>query len=343
VWVLILAGGVGSRFWPMSRPDRPKQLLPLASGQPLILDAVDRARALVPDDRIRILAGPHMSQQMREVLPDLPGTAYMREPQARGTCPALAWAAAEIARGDPGAVLVSLHADHMIRPVDEFRRSVGAAVRLACDESLLVTLGVTPDRVETGYGHIQPGDPIDIGPGIAAFRVRAFHEKPDAESARALMASGSLWNTGIFVWRATLFLEEIESHAPEVAEHLGRLEHGGAEAFFEAVPACVVDRAVLERSSRVGCVRATFSWDDVGTWEALARARRGDADGNVVEGAECRVVDGHGNIVFAEEGRLVLFGTDDLVVVRAGDTTLVTSRARAGDLKALLSELGETS
>jgi mannose-1-phosphate guanylyltransferase len=341
VWAVILAGGIGSRFWPMSTPERPKQLLPLISGRPLIWDTLERARALTSDDRIRILAGSRVTEQIRRVLPDLPEQSYLVEPRARGTCPALAWAASEIQRLDPGAVMVSLHADHLVRPQPEFRRTIDAAARLALGESLLVTLGVAPDRVETGFGHVRLGEAIECAPGIEAFRVAGFHEKPDAESARAYMTEGCLWNTGIFAWRPEVFLEELRSHAPDVAEHLLRAGPGGVEAFFDAVPSCAVDQAVLERSRRIACVRATFSWDDVGSWEALSRIRLSDDAGNVLEGPGSRVVDGHGNIVVAEEGRLVLFGTDDLVVVRSGETTLVTPRARAGELKALLKALGE--
>lgn len=341
MWVVILAGGIGSRFWPMSTPERPKQLLPLVSERPLIRDTLDRARAITSDDRIRIVAGPRLTGQIRQVLPDLPSQSTMVEPRARGTCPALAWSASVIQRIDPGAVMVSLHADHLIRPPQEFRRTIDAAVRLARERALLVTVGAAPDRVETGFGHIRLGDTIECAPGVEAFRVAGFHEKPDVEVARSYMAEGCLWNTGIFAWRAELFLDELAAHAPDVAAPLVRAGAEGIEAFFEAVPSCGVDRAVLERSGRVACVRATFSWDDVGSWEALSRIRPSDENGNVLEGPGSRVVDGRGNIVFAEQGQVVLFGADDLVVVRSGETTLVTPRARAGDLKALLEALGD--
>lgn len=326
----------------MSTRARPKQLLPLAGEGPLIVDTVERARGLVDDAHIRILAGEHLVGPFRAAMPDLPGESYLVEPQARGTCPVLAWAAWEIARRDPEAVLVSLHADHAIHPPSAFRDTVRAAARLAQEENLLLTVGVRPDRVETGFGHIQPGDALSsAGPG-RAFRVRAFHEKPDADTARRYVADGYLWNSGIFIWKAATFLEEVERHAPEVAEHLPVLASDGPDAFFRSVPVCVVDRAVMERSDRVGCVEASFEWDDVGSWEALARTRAGDQAGNVVVG-EGTVVDGSGNIVFAEDGRIVLFGIDDAVVVHSGGRTLVLPRARAAELKSLLRTLGEAT
>lgn len=338
LWIQVLAGGIGSRFWPASTRVRPKQLLPLASERPLILDTVERARSLVPDDRIRILAGSHLVEPFRGALPDLPSTSYLVEPKARGTCPVLTWAAWELVRLDPEAVLVSLHSDHLIHPLDGFRETVLAAAHLARTENLLLTVGVEPDRVETGYGHIQPGAPLEAPGHAEAFRVAAFHEKPDAETARRYMSDGYLWNSGIFVWKASVFLEEVHRHAPEVAECLPALERDGAAAFFDATPVCVVDTAIMERTDRAATVKAAFSWDDVGSWEALSRTRARDEDGNVAEGPT-EIMDGSGNVVYTESGRVVLFGVDDLVVVQAGGTTLVMPRERAADLKSLLAEL----
>ncbi len=333
----MLAGGIGSRFWPLSTPSRPKQLLPLASERPLIAETVERARSLVPADRLRILAGEHLVASFRRVLPDLPASSYLVEPRVKGTCPVLAWAAWEVARLDPDAVLVSLHSDHAIRPLEGFQETVREAVRLAREHDVLLTVGVRPDRVETGFGHVEPGEPL--APGAQAWRVTTFHEKPDASTARRYMDAGYLWNSGIFVWRASVFLDEVRRHAPEVAACLPKLEEGPLP-FFEAVPACVVDTAILERSDRVAMVRASFTWDDVGSWEALTRTRVPDADGNVVEG-DAAVVDGRGNVAYADDGRLVLYGVDDLVVVRTADTTLVLPRSRAPELKRLLAQLEE--
>lgn len=322
----------------MSTPERPKQLLPLAGPHSLIRDTVDRARALVDAERVLILAGEHLAGPFRRELPELGEEAYLVEPRARGTCPVLAWAAWTLARRDPDAVLVSLHADHLIRPVEAFEETVLAAAEVAARDELLLTVGVRPDRVETGYGHIQPGEELAAPGEASAFRVAAFHEKPDRPTAERYTDLGYLWNTGIFVWKASTFLDEVERHAPEVAERLPLLESDGPEAFFDAVPYCVVDRAVMERSDRVACVEATFAWDDVGSWASLPRSRDGDAAGNVVEG-NGRVVDGSGNVVWSDEGRVVVWGADDLVVVRSGEVTLVMPLSRAPALKELLERL----
>ncbi len=338
LWIQVLAGGIGSRFWPASTADRPKQLLPLASGQPLIVDTVERARSLVPDERIRVLAGRHLVEPFRGALPNLPSSSYLVEPRARGTCPVLAWAAWELERLDPDAVLVSLHSDHLIRPLDGFLETVRAAAVLASTQDLLVTVGVEPDRVETGYGHIQPGEELESTGSTPAYRVAAFHEKPDAVTAARYMEAGYLWNTGIFVWKASVFLDEVRRHAPEVAACFDTLEREGAEAFFEATPVCVVDTAIMERTRRAATVKAAFAWDDVGSWEALSRTRPTDQGGNVLEGP-AQVVDGQRNVVYSDDSKTVLWGVDDLVVVVANGTTLVMPRERAADLKKLLAEL----
>ena len=338
VWVVVLAGGVGSRFWPVSTRERPKQVLPLAGDRPLIADTLERARVLVPDERIRILAGEHLAGPLREALPDFHEAGLWVEPRARGTGPVLAWAAWRLARTDPEAIMVSLHADHLLRPLDAFEESVVAAVEVARRDERLVCVGAVPDRVETGYGHVEPGEAIATSGRARAYRVEAFHEKPDPDTARRYVEAGYLWNTGIFVWKASVLLEEIEAHAPEIRDHLPLLERS-SQAYFDAVPVSVIDKAVMERSERVATVGATFEWDDVGSWEALSRTRAADAAGNVVVG-DGRAVDARGNVIFAEGGSVVLFGTEDLVVVRTDAMTLVLPRRRAADLKTLLAELG---
>jgi mannose-1-phosphate guanylyltransferase len=335
---VILAGGVGSRFWPVSTPTRPKQLLPFATGHSLILDTVQRARTLAPDERIRVLAPEHLAPALADELPSLDGSSFWQEPEARGTGPALVWAAWKVFASDPEAVMVSLHADHLIRPVESFSTLMREAARVARREDLLLTVGAPPDRPEVGFGYVQPGQPLDLAPGLAGFRVARFHEKPDKETAASYVSQGYLWNTGLFVWRAATFLEEVRRHAPELGDLLPLLERGDDAAFFARAPNLTVDVAVLERSSRVGVLTANFEWDDVGSWEALTRTLAADDHGNVAHGSSYPV-DAFGNVVFSEDAPVVLFGVDDLVVVRTREVTLVASRSRAPDLKSLLERL----
>lgn len=338
--VLILAGGVGTRFWPASTPARPKQLLALGSERPLIVDTVERALKVAERDRIRILTGAHLVHPFQAALPQLPDSAYWVEPRARGTGPVLAWAAHQVAAQDPDGVLISLHADHLIDPDEALSALLPRAAALASDEDLLLTLAVPPDRPETGYGWIRPGEPIRDEAGLRAWRVGAFVEKPDLPTAQRYLREGYLWNSGIFVWSARRFLEEVHRHAPEIAPHLAHLDRGEVEAYFQEVSPISVDEAVLERSGRVGTVEATFRWDDVGSWASLSRARSGDEAGNVTVG-ETHAVQAGGNVVWAEDGPVVLFGVDDLVVVRTGGITVVARKDRSPDWKELVARLPE--
>ena len=334
VWVTVLAGGSGLRFWPLSRADRPKQLLPLGSARPLIVDTIERLRGLAPPERTRILAGEDLVVPIREVT-GLPASAFLAEPRARGTGPVLAWAAWELERADPGAVMVSLHADHVIDPASAFRDTVRAAAGIAAREDLLMTVAIPPDRPETGYGYLRPGRPLDAPPGHRAFRVEAFAEKPDASTAARYIEEGYRWNSGIFIWPAATFLAEIEVHAPGIARAFPLLERGDVAGFFNEVEPVSVDEGVLERSARVGSLDATFAWDDVGTWEAFARHRRADQGGNVTHG-EVHLADAQDNIAVADSGRVVLLGVRDLLVVRTERETLVMPRARSPELKRYL-------
>ena len=334
LWVTVLAGGSGQRFWPLSRADRPKQLLPLGSAQPLIVDTLERLRGLAPPERTRILAGETLVAPIRAVT-GLPASAFLTEPRARGTGPVLARAAWELERADPGAVMVSLHADHVIDPASAFRDAVRAAAGIAVREDLLMTIAVPPDRPETGYGYLRLGRPLDAPSGHRAFRVEAFAEKPDAATAARYIGDGYRWNSGIFVWPAATFLAAIEVHAPGIARALPMLERGDVPGFFNEVEPVSVDEGVLERSGRVGSLDATFAWDDVGTWEAFARHRQADEDGNVAQG-EVHLADARGNIAVADSGRVVLLGVRDLLVVRTERETLVMPRSRSPELKRYL-------
>ncbi len=338
--VVILAGGIGSRFWPASTPARPKQLLPLASDRPLIVETLERALRIVPVERIRILAGSHLREPIGEALPELPDSAYWIEPAARGTGPVLTWAAARMAREDPGAVLISLHSDHAIRPTGAFAGLLAKAASFAARSGTLLTVSIPPTRPETGYGWIERGDALAEEPGFRVRKVAAFHEKPDGATATRYLEAGHQWNSGIFIWGAAHFLEEVARLSPEIGPHLPLLDQDDPTPFFDAVDPISVDEAVLERSDRVATVEATFEWDDVGNWDALARIASRDARGNVIHGGG-HPVDARGNVTWSDDGPVVLWGVDDLVVVRASGVTVVAPRSRAPEWKTLLDALPE--
>jgi mannose-1-phosphate guanylyltransferase len=269
-------------------------------------------------------------------VPHLSQDSLMVEPRARGTGPVLAWAAAAIARQDPNAVIVSLHSDHVISPNEAFQQLLVSGAQCALTHQRLLTIGVTPTRPETGYGYIKPGARLDTS--FDAYDVQQFVEKPDRELATQYIQRGYLWNSGIFIWPARLFLAEVARHSTEIAPHLPHAEAGDAESFFRAVPNISVDEAVLERSEKVAVMPATFLWDDVGAWDAVGRTRRQDEHGNVTVG-EVSLLDASNCIAWSDQGPLVLYGTEDLVVVRANNITFVAPRDRTPELKRLIEQL----
>ena len=336
LWAVILAGGIGSRFWPASTPAHPKQLLPLAGPKPLIRDTVERILPLVPQERLRILTGSHLADPICGALPELGPGNLLLEPRAAGTAPVLAWAAAEIERRDPEAVMVSLHADHVIDPPERFRARIRLAAELAVRERRLFTLGARPDRPETGYGYIRLGEPLAGGEANA---VAEFVEKPDRATAETYLRQGGyLWNTGLFVWRVGDLLDQLERFTPELAALVPILREGGAEEFFRRTPNLSIDEGLLERSDRVGVVPADFHWDDVGAWDAVFRTHPRDEAGNVLIG-DVHALDATGCALYGSDGPLVAFGVEDLVVVRASGVTFVAHRDRVADLKSLLASL----
>ncbi|MDB4905797.1 MAG: Nucleotidyl transferase [Gemmatimonadetes bacterium] len=333
-WVVVLAGGVGSRFWPLSTPQRPKQLLPLVNDAPLLTNALERLRPLADGAHTLILTNASLADAIAVMAPDLPRENIISEPQPSGTAAALAWAAHVIAQRDsPTATMISVHADWAIGDDEGFRLALVQAARAAEKHQSLVTVGIVPARPDPGFGYIQPGAPVD---GVVR-RVERFVEKPDRERATRMTAEGYLWNSGIFVWRVGDFLEELRAHCPEVAPVLAAYPDNIAQ-FFAAVTPVAVDVGVMERSAKVLVVPGEFGWDDVGTWGALHRVRAHDPQGNAASG-RVFALDARGNVVHAEKGNVVLYGVNDLVVVMQDGLTLVTTTEHSSDLKKLLDAL----
>jgi len=336
-WAVVLAGGVGSRFWPVSTPDRPKQLLPLATSEPMLADTLARLAPLVPPEHTLVLTNDGLVNAIAALAPSIPRHNIVAEPRPAGTAAALAWAAHLIAqRGSWEDVMISVHADWAIGDPEGFRAALRSAARVAETQHALVTVGVVPARPDPGFGYIQPGDAI---PDEAeARRVARFVEKPDRARAETMMREGYLWNSGIFVWRAGDFLDEITALTPEIAPHLAAHPNDMA-GFFAAIKSGIaVDVGVMERSSRVMVLAGDFGWDDVGTWAALRRVRTNDARGNATHG-DVHVLDAANNVVHADGTAVVLYGVHDLVVVSREGLTLVTTTDHAADLKKLIESL----
>jgi mannose-1-phosphate guanylyltransferase len=333
-WAVVLAGGIGSRFWPLSTPTRPKQLLPLVDNRPLLVAALERLEPLVPLARTLVLTNSSLVDAVRSVAPRLPPENVIAEPRAVGTGGALAWGASEIERRESGdSTMISVHADWSVADDAGFRRALDQAATLAETRHALVTVGIVPTRPDTGFGYIRPGERLTEG----TFRVDRFVEKPGKSAAERLITDGALWNSGIFAWRVGDFLSEIHRVTPELSS---ALEDAGASAdkFFAAATPITVDVGVLERSTNVAVIPGSFGWDDVGTWASLSRVRQQDDQGNAAIGP-ATLVDAKDNVVHAEGTNVVLYGVNDLVVVARNGLTLVTTKEHSADLKTLIANL----
>jgi mannose-1-phosphate guanylyltransferase len=290
-------------------------------------ETLDRLAGFIPPSRTLLVAGSATAPLLAERLRLEPGNVLV-EPRAASTGPALTWASWEARRRDPEAAVLSLHADWVVGDPAAFVRSAGSALEAARKHDRLITVGIVPSRPETGYGYVVPGEALDQG----AREVAEFIEKPDAGTALDLMAGGALWNSGLFAWTTDRLLTELREHTPEIARALPRLEAGDIPGFFAAVTAISIDVGVLERSERVAVVPGHFDWDDLGTWEALARVRPRDRNGNIAVGPVA-LHESNDCIVWSERIPVVLSGVQDVVVVEANGRILVMARPRAADLK----------
>jgi mannose-1-phosphate guanylyltransferase len=342
LWAVVLAGGIGSRFWPLSSPERPKQLLALVSERPLIAETVSRLQPLIPPERVLVLTSRDIASAIHAAIPEVPGDNMIAEPRPAGTASALAIAARELERrAGPETLFCSLHADLAVAFPDAFRHVLREASRVAALSDVLVTIGVHPSRPETAFGYIVPGPPLVADQPLrtgGACAVERYVEKPDADHAAELLRQGALWNSGIFVWRARVVLEALARHTRELQPWPRGLPGVDLTRYAEPIRTVSIERGLLERSDRLVVVPGDFGWDDVGTWASLRRARELDDAGNGAHGAVC-FVDSSGNVAHAEEGTVVMYGVDGLLVVALPGLTFVTTLERAADLRPLLNAL----
>jgi mannose-1-phosphate guanylyltransferase len=344
LWAVVLAGGIGSRFWPLSGPGRPKQLLALVGERPLIADTIARLAPLIPAERVLVLTSRDIADALHAAIPEVPAANMLVEPRPLGTAAALAWGAQEVAkRAGPRTVFVALHADLAVAYPDEFRRALRRAAGIAASGDELVVLASRPTRPDTGFGYMQPGMPLERELPLTqggAVRVERFVEKPGAILAETMIERGALWNTGVFVWEAKVVLEALQAHTPELEHGLPALAAGRLDRFAGLIQSVSIDRGLLERSDKVVALPADFGWDDVGTWACLRRVRELDDTGNGVSG-DAHLVEASSNIVHAESGTVVVYGCTSMLVVTLDGLTFVTPLERAKELKPLLDVLPE--
>ncbi len=345
-----MAGGRGERFWPQSRQEKPKHLLPIVGDKPMLTQTVERLVGAVPAENILVITTQAQLPGVQVACPQIPSANVVAEPLGRDTAAATGLAMLLVKHRNPAAAFAMLPADHVIHDAKEYQALLGAAFAAAESDDVLVTIGVKPDRPETGFGYIEQAGPWKKVDGRELLAVKRFVEKPDLATAEKHLSSGNyFWNAGMFVWRVPVVEAAFQQHASELYDGLMKMEKAAALGNWEgalaqgypALKKISVDYALMEKSANVVVVPATCDWDDVGAWPAVANHFPKDAAGNVLRNT-AMVEDGTNNIVVSADGHLTaVVGASDLVVVHTPDATLVCPKDKAQEIKALLKRLGE--
>src|SRR5437660_9121215 len=347
IYALILAGGSGERFWPLSRRNRPKQLLRLVSERTLLEETVARLEGFVPAERVLILTNIEQEKGVRDLLEGFPKQNIIAEPAKRDTAAAVALGAGWVAARDHSATMLAFPADHVIADRAAFQETMKTAAAAAEETGALVTIGTKPTWACPGFGYIEQGEPVRLrGENkIAVHRVVRFREKPNIDLAESFLRKGNFrWNAGMFVWSVPTVLREFNRHAPELADFISQLRapknfENTLRNRFSKLPRISFDYAIMEKADRVLVVEASFDWDDIGSWRAVANYFEKDKQGNA---ANCAItaLDSGNNIVFEEDGTIIaLLGVHDLIVVRTKDALLVCHKHEAEKIKNLIGRL----
>src|SRR5438309_5961538 len=347
IYALILAGGSGERFWPLSRRNRPKQLLRLISKRTLLEETLSRLEGFVPAECTLILTNIEQEKAVRDLLKNFPKQNIIAEPAKRDTAAAVALGAGWVAARDHSATMLAFPADHVIADRAAFQETMKTAAAAAEETGALVTIGIKPTWACPGFGYIEQGEPVRLRSDgkIAVHRVVRFREKPNIDLAESFLRKGNFrWNAGMFVWSVPTVLSEFNRHAPELADFISQIRAPGKlekvlRERFNKLPRVSFDYAIMEKADRVLVVEASFDWDDVGSWRSVAKYFKNDEHANA---ANCALtaVDSTHNIVFDQTGaNIALLGVHNLVVVRTSDAILVCHRHQAEKIKDLISKL----
>lgn len=345
VHVAILAGGSGTRLWPLSRQHLPKQLLPLWSERSLLQQTVDRILPLVPLERVYILTGPDLAPAIYEQLPDLPEENLFIEPSPRGTAPCLGLAAMKLRECFSAQdVMISLHADHAVRNPERFREALMAAI-FAARRGYLVTVGIVPKYPETGFGYIERGPELFRLGELAIFRAARFTEKPPLERAQEFLATGRYyWNAGYFVWTLGNILDEYQRLLPELYARLDAMvatrDSPAYQRIWEQVQPITIDVGIMEKAREVAIVPCEMGWSDVGSWEAIYDLSAHDAAGNALLGEGRPIaLETRGTLIYAQGRVVATIGLQDIIIIETRDAVLVLPRSRAQEVGSLVNLL----
>lgn len=333
--VVIMAGGKGERLWPVSSPDLPKQLIPFTNNQSLLRITFERSLELASPDNIYVVTSRNLASKITEELPELPAANILAEPVGKNTAPCIGYAAVFISKKDPDAVMVVFPSDHLIREPAKLRDAIFFGNKaLQSHPELLITLGIVPDRPETGFGYIAP-EAVLLSQGENTIkRVKAFHEKPARVLAEQYLKSGYLWNAGMFLWRVDTILDMFSRYMTDLHEELMKLkaclddDPDAVDRFYRAAPKVSIDYGIMEKAERVAVIPVDFGWNDVGSWDAMDSLFSTDGSGNTIRGS-AEIVDSERNVVWSSDKHIVLIGVNDLVIVEGPDAILVCPRNMA--------------
>ena len=344
-YAVILAGGSGERFWPLSTKARPKQFISLFGGRPLLSLAVERLRGLIPVERIFIITARHLVEDTAAAAWNVPRANIIGEPCKRDTAPAIAVACGVVQQRDPDGIVCILTADQLMSDVETFRLTLADAIKVAGRDEVIVTMGIQPNYAATGFGYIEAGDALETRTVTFFNKARRFVEKPDAYTAARYVESGSYyWNAGMFIWKTGTMRKALGEHAPELARLCDAVAASGAgledllQVAYPSLRAISIDYAVMEHAKNIVMARGAFGWDDVGSWPSVAGHFSADLDGNVVIGS-CEQMEAQNNIVVSENRLTALIGVRGLVVVQSENATLICPKERAEEVKKLLKRI----
>ncbi len=349
VYAVIMAGGKGTRFWPKSTEDKPKQFLNLFGEKTMLQNTVERVSKYIPRERNIIVTNQQYVSLVQEQLPDLPEDNIIGEPVGRNTAPCIAAAAALLEKKSPDATMVVLPADHFIQDRERFLSILQSATSQAEAGENLVTIGIRPTRPETGYGYIQfDKDKQEGVEGNPVHKVKNFTEKPDIDKAREFLDAGEyLWNSGMFVWKASTILKQIEQHLPDIHKEVEQLKEGlnddqqsAINTFYHNCPSISIDYGVMEKADTVYVIPGSFGWNDVGSWNAVHELEEKDRNGNAVNANLALLHNAHDNYVFSESDRVIaLVGIEQAAVVETEKAILVCNINQAQGVKDVVNAL----